>query len=73
MPDEYANCVRDCFVSEQIPSINWVLDAEDEQLQLMIDEGVQVHEPADRQAFVDAAAQVVEACEAEESVDRRSV
>ena len=41
------------------------LSPEQEQLQLMIDEGVQVHEPADRQAFVDAAAQVVEACEAE--------
>ena len=65
MPDEYAQIVRDCFVSGTDTVNQLVLDAEEEQLQLMIDEGVQVHEPADRQAFVDAAAQVVEACEAE--------
>ena len=63
LPAEYAAVVEECF-KEGTDTVNQlVLDAEEEQLQLMIKEGVQVHEPADRQAFVDAAAEVVKACE----------
>lgn len=63
LPAEYADAVRQAFVDGTDAVNQLVLTAEDEQLQLMVDAGVQVHEPADRQAFVDAAADVVAACE----------
>lgn len=65
LPEKYATVVEECFKTGTETVNQLVLDAEEEQLQLMVEEGVQVHEPADRQAFVDAAAEVVEACERE--------
>ena len=65
LPEEYAAVVEDCFKRGTETVNQLVLDAEEEQLQVMIDEGVQVHEPGDKQAFIDAAGDVVKACESE--------
>lgn len=63
LPKEYVEIIDECF-AEGAPMINqMVLDAEDEILQKMIDEGVTAHEPSDLAAFKESVSKLVEKCE----------